>query len=293
MRKIFVLLALFIYSSSILFAQKIDLGEDGKKKAIIPPRITVDTTQAQIVYSFTIVNKRDSLDRPYGYRYRTLLNVGKKISSFTDEEVYIADSVTIEGVKQGLTNQELYDKILKVSSERRTFSDKVYVNYPAGKITTRTMLAGGLYYYEENIPAIKWKLTPDTATILGHKCKKATCELSGRDYEVWYTPNVPLNAGPWKFKGLPGLIIKASDSKREVYFECLSVHYPKNIIPLSIPLKGDRTITTSKKEFFRLKKEHLKNPAILYSSVISSPNPANNRQLSKERKETFIELVVE
>ena len=69
-----------------------------------------------------------------------------------------------------------------------------------------------LYIIEDKIPSIDWKITDgDTLNISGFSCKKATCEYAGRQWNVWYTEQIPVPAGPWKLCGLPGMILKADD----------------------------------------------------------------------------------
>lgn len=67
------------------------------------------------------------------------------------------------------------------------------------------------YAYEEDIGDMQWVLTEDTATIKGYLCQKATVEYGGRNWEAWFTTDIPIFEGPYKFFGLPGLIIKVSD----------------------------------------------------------------------------------
>ena len=43
----------------------------------------------------------------------------------------------------------------------------------------------------------QWKLSHDTLTLNGFLCHKATAEVAGRVWEVWYTPQIPINDGPW------------------------------------------------------------------------------------------------
>ena len=56
-------------------------------------------------------------------------------------------------------------------------------------------------------------------TVLGYQCKRATTHCFGRDWEVYYAPEIQLSRGPWKLWGLPGLITRATDSDHYFLFE--------------------------------------------------------------------------
>jgi len=56
----------------------------------------------------------------------------------------------------------------------------------------------------------EWTILSDSIkTIENYTCLMAKGHVRGRDYTVWFTPDIPVSAGPWKLWGLPGLIVSA------------------------------------------------------------------------------------
>lgn len=89
-------------------------------------------------------------------------------------------------------------------------SNKIYKSLSyASKLALNT---GG--FSVDDYAEIKWNLKNGTKEILGYKCRNATTSFRGREYEVWYTTDLPGNYFPWKFSGLPGLILSYSDKDK-------------------------------------------------------------------------------
>ena len=78
------------------------------------------------------------------------------------------------------------------------------------KLTYYDKVGTEKYYYEEEIPKIEWMVGDSTKTILGYECFDATTYFHGRRWTVWFTPDIPIVAGPWKLSGVPGLILEAT-----------------------------------------------------------------------------------
>ena len=55
-------------------------------------------------------------------------------------------------------------------------------------------------------------------------CNKATINFRGIDYIAWYTKEIPVPYGPWKMRGLNGLILECYDKSK--YYRIIS----KNIL---------------------------------------------------------------
>ncbi len=76
---------------------------------------------------------------------------------------------------------------------------------------------------EDDLDLFKWEIHKDTLTILNQKCFRATTTFRGRDYEAFFTEEIPLADGPWKFNGLPGLILKISLVNSDLVFTAEAV----------------------------------------------------------------------
>lgn len=74
------------------------------------------------------------------------------------------------------------------------------------------------YSYTESEVNFNWKIAPEYKTISGYKCQKATGYYRGRNYIAWFSSEIPLSEGPYKFNKLPGLIVKVHDTKHQVKF---------------------------------------------------------------------------
>jgi len=84
--------------------------------------------------------------------------------------------------------------------------------------------------YDEAISNIKWKLDSEKKDILGYECFKAKTKFHGRDYIAWYTKDIPISDGPYKFAGLPGLIIEIYDDKESFHYKVIAITKKSNNI---------------------------------------------------------------
>jgi GLPGLI family protein len=94
---------------------------------------------------------------------------------------------------------------------------------------------------EPKMPKQSWAIQNEFKTIGKFKCQKAIAKFRGRNYTAWFTAQIPLNDGPWKLHGLPGLILEAADDTGEVKFLFSSIDYPAQNIPeLTFPAQGKK-----------------------------------------------------
>lgn len=65
------------------------------------------------------------------------------------------------------------------------------------------------YSYEETPGQLQWTIGDASKEILGYECIAAETDYHGRHWTAWFAPEIPIQNGPWKFDGLPGLILEA------------------------------------------------------------------------------------
>lgn len=200
------------------------------------------------------------------------LQIGDKIDRYSDYNRNKADSIMwFADLSKKSANEYTNESLSRRSG---TSSNIVYINYPSeGKITESDYVLGVRYEYNENTPKIEWKLESGEGEIMGYDCKKATCYFSGRYYTAWYAPEIPISKGPWKFGGLPGLILKIEDNKDQVSWTCIALE------------KGDGThdiirvdydpFITNKKEYHNVIADYNRNKLkwIQASGMVKSSIP--------------------
>jgi GLPGLI family protein len=185
----------------------------------------LDSANLRITYSLVFV--ADSAKPNEKLNDRKVLLIGNAIHHFYSYYARLSDSTaTMEESKAGPKRGFKFPT--GVCAERY----EIYNNYPVGEQTVieNIGLTQIIIYKDNSIP--KWSFTSDTSTILNYFCHKAVCRYHGRNWEAWFTLDIPLDAGPWKLRGLPGLILKASDSRQHYVFECIGIEKLKNPAPI-------------------------------------------------------------
>jgi GLPGLI family protein len=191
--------------------------------------------------------QEDSLNPNFKPQEDMVLFLGKKISKYMSYNFYIGDSMV-----RKVSSFEEFEKLttdLKNPLPFVKFQIELFKNYPIGKLTCLDHIIGGSFKYEEEMDLFKWQLKNDTTSIMGYKVQKATCKFGGRNWIAWFCPDLPYNDGPYKFHGLPGLIVKVNDTRFHYLFEMTSIKKPGHELKIDIT---DRSyIETTKQGFFK------------------------------------------
>ncbi|WP_352423436.1 GLPGLI family protein [Proteiniphilum sp.] len=241
MKKMLFLAAL-ILSGPALFAQRITIADLGSYKKMIPLDSLVFTVQ----YDVSILEDTEHPDNVT--KETMILRVGKDVSEYYSYTSFMADSVLRADIQSGASQQTINEHLQQYGFG--VISHRIYKNYPKGQLTLLDRIAMDNYVVEEPMLKIGWTIHPDTATICGYSCQKATTHLYGRDYEAWFTADIARSDGPWKLHGLPGLILKAEDSQKHYCFIASGIEQRKGLSLIEMPETSRRKI--SRKELNKL-----------------------------------------
>lgn len=212
---------------------------------------------AYLKISYTLNYLTDS-SKPYrSQNDLQILWIGAN-SSFTCSELLFKRDSLINSRKQVGTD----NKNMLANSENTRIGIltkfRIFNSFPDNKITVVDEAGLDKLYYEEIREKINWLIEQDTLSIVGYLCQKATCSYRGRNYVAWFTKEIPISAGPYKFQGLPGLILNIADTKHNYTFDCVGIEKIDPKQPITIAIKG--VMKTSRKEFYKLQRNSFDDP---------------------------------
>lgn len=92
---------------------------------------------------------------------------------------------------------------------KKTFT-YVFNNVADGELTVYDQWGNETMFYAEPTDEMEWSVNADSvANVIGYDCVMAESDYHGRHWKAWFAPEIPIGCGPWKLRGLPGLILKA------------------------------------------------------------------------------------
>ncbi|WP_297932239.1 GLPGLI family protein [uncultured Alistipes sp.] len=140
----------------------------------------------------------------------------------------IGDSLTAFYSRRAMADDSLYTATLRQNRPRR-----VQTTAPGwrlyGRIGSRSVeQVHRIPFHEETVTVgetlpLEWRIDTLRQTVLGFVCYRATTRYGGREWQAWFAPEIPIPAGPWKLRGLPGLILCAQDAEGLFSFRCRSI----------------------------------------------------------------------
>lgn len=264
------LLIIFSLVFSSAFAQNKEIEDQIKYKAIYELTYAPDSTDIHEL-------KTEDFN----------LFLGNKVSIFASRGRTMSDSLKMNLQGRDIGSMNFEERAKRTKTE---FESVIYKGFPEEKISYSYKILRDNLRYEEDLNQFSWEILPENKLIEGYQAQKATTTFAGRNYIAWFTSEIPISEGPYKFNGLPGLILEISDIQNHYNYKLKSFEKFKN--PASVELKVSHFIKSDKKEILESIKEYKLDPfAVVQRNNTPEKNitfgfqPGEKEKLLRENKE--------
>ncbi|BAP29627.1 uncharacterized protein CHSO_0590 [Chryseobacterium sp. StRB126] len=165
-------------------------------------------TANRFFYELTFKPKKDSakLDKLI-----TILDITPKKSIYQDYTLPAQDSIIKLAVEE-MEKAKVWKDISKLIRMPK-FAYKIVKTYPEMKEQYLNRVSINLFGYDDSVK-FTWNILPEKQKIGEYNTQKATTEYGGRTWTAWFSSDIPFQDGPYKFYGLPGLIVKIEDTEK-------------------------------------------------------------------------------
>ncbi|MET3537511.1 GLPGLI family protein [Chryseobacterium limigenitum] len=209
--------------------------------------VQAQEVKSNTVFYYKYTFMRDSLDKDRKFDETMVLLSNGKESIYKSYSKMRRDSIVQSNFEKGNYS------INFANMPQARVNHEVY--YDEGKnIKLLDKIVNKLYGYP--VEKINWKIESEKKKIGEFNCQKATCLLNNRKFIAWFTSDVPINDGPFRFKGLPGLIVEVYDLNHYFTFNLIGVK--KQSLPITLPKNFIETTFTN---FTKERKDFYADPA--------------------------------
>lgn len=190
-------------------------------------------------------------------------------------------------IDQILSKKEEGQATIKFGIAYDTIGNMVFWDKKSDSIFVREKMMKEYVLTSERTPEIKWNILEETRMIQNYLCLKAITEFRGRKYTAWFTPDLPIAEGPWKFKGLPGLILSIYDDENQVKLYVTSIEFPTTEKVASFVQNGKKVSLATYVDFFKEEQnQQIKNLESMFmnqDAVKGTNTPVINPKLKNKK----------
>ncbi|AQX85776.1 GLPGLI family protein [Elizabethkingia bruuniana] len=168
----------------------------------------IHTKAQSIRFEYELSQIEDTLSK-YPQKFNTALEITPSVKKFYDMDIYQHDSILVKKGGSGYMNTGFDQNLLKSKSDQinQTFHNIAYDDF----------------YRLQSKDQFNWEITKEEKNEKGYQLQKAVTNFGGRKWTAWFTQNIPIPEGPYKFSGLPGLIVEIYDSQNHYHYELTKV----------------------------------------------------------------------
>ena len=237
--------------------------------------LMVSAQNNRVIYEYKFVpdsTKIDSLKTEWMY-----LDINKKGSKFYSKSTFESDSIVQESIKKQMASGM---KSVSVSRSRNggEINYEVEKTYPDYKIYLVSSIGNDSYKVSED-RKVDWKISSEKKKIGEFETQKATANFAGRNWIAWFTTDVPIQDGPYKFSGLPGLIVEISDQTGSHKMELKGLkkitetqQEELNTQGKDIPFLKKKPIDVNRQQYVKQLKQYENDPVQGMRELLNRPN---------------------
>ena len=233
-------------------------------------------------YDYSFV--KDTLNKQEITKELMNLDILKEGSVFYSRDVYVSDSIVNAYFDNQIKTTGSMNVDTKLLSQRKgNVKYKILKKYPDFKVFSALKIGMDSYKVADD-RKIVWKILPEQQKIGEFNAQKATTEFAGRQWVAWFSTELPFQDGPYKFHGLPGLIVKLEDHTKTHQFELIGVSkFTPNPEKTSEFIVKNKEIEISQKQYKKMYLENRNDPskvmkqAIANGAIIQLTDPNGNK----------------
>ena len=240
-------------------------------------------------FIYQVSMKPDSTDQNNIKTEMAFLDATPEKSIFYGEKRLKRDSLL---TKMRETRGGSFDRT-QMQNLRSNIDFTIEKDFKTGTKNFNSRIGRDQYSYDEDRP-MEWKILAETATIGDYKTQKAETQFAGRTWYAWFATDIPIQDGPYKFAGLPGLIVKAEDAKGDYSFdlkETKKIASPTVFEQRGNIIKVKRTVFNQQLEKFRKDPSSFSPPSPPMSvsgnsgGMRSQTNPNQRKEFEQRMKD--------
>lgn len=245
--------------------------------------ILLSAQNQRFIYDYTFV--KDTLNKSEINKELTYLDISKDGSKFYSRDFFVQDSTMMADFEKQIKTTGSMNVIMKPQSKKGSITYKIFKTYPKFEVSMETRIGRDVFKVSDERP-ISWKILAEKEKIGDFETQKATTEFAGRKWTAWFTTELPFQDGPYKFHGLPGLIVKIEDASKTHQFELKGVLKFAEAAPqISEFNTPQKSVNITEKQYKKLFLENRNDPAkdfkqMLSSGQLSNMKDANGAEIS-------------
>ncbi len=190
-------------------------------------------------------------------------------------------------VSVGLNDNVVTKNIMKSNLPQPFY----YTNTKNQELISRQKIVRAMYLVEDILEPISWKLQQKHKKIANYNCQKAIAKYRGREYTVWFTTEIPVSHGPWKLRGLPGLILEVTEETGKYGFvaNAVNLNPDKELLQKKIKKPDTKGITTMENYIEAIKNKYKNTMAMARASLPRGARLATDCDICPDPKNYSLE----